>query len=234
VDANGFKFSTKETHTISEDGYDDGVLCRRLYFQKANINDTVTITITKSSDSTKYFMYWGVTYWGTATEPNACHLLVTGRGSYNPMGMYSKRFHDIGIWNIELIIFEHTLINAANAWINNDTIYTDNFTNVYNYIKSLGIEMFSLMPHAHTTILQNYPIRYRQYWNFAKSDSIKKGLPVIDVEKAIYKIWQYKYPNKEISYLSFVQSLMYDGYAHPNDNGFDIYRTLLEPIFDMI
>lgn len=37
--------SMKEAHLTTDDGYDSGILQKRLYFEKINIADSITVTL---------------------------------------------------------------------------------------------------------------------------------------------------------------------------------------------
>jgi hypothetical protein len=230
IEANGYVFSQRELKDESENGYDSGIPSKRLFFEKANIADSITITITKSADTSKYLFYWGVSYWGTATEPNACHIINAARGSSRMESIYNNRiYHYTGVVPVpDLVIQECTLINnSANS---DPAVFLTQFNELKTYVDTLETEYFYIIPHANVSRLVEPYIRY---WDTAKAEIIKKEDSYLDIKKMIYKTWQMNYPNKEVSWSDYVNSLLADG-IHPNNNGFDFYQTMLEPIFDLM
>lgn len=235
VEANQYLFSMKETHYAADDGYDNGILQKRLYFKKNNINDAATVKITKSSDTTKYMLYWGISYWGTVEEPNAIHLINNARGGHTIQQLYCTRFYDLAIWNADLIIFENTLLNNFKNEENDlQSNYISGLDKFISYVQSLNIEWFTLLPHASTNLVDNSKEKYRTFWNTAKWELISRNISVIDIEEAFHNLWLEHNPDREISYSKFISNLMYDGTLHGNENAYGIYNSLLRPIFDMI
>lgn len=180
-------------------------------------------------------LYWGISYWGTVDLPNAIHLIDNGRGGHTIDALYPHRIYDVGMWNADLLIFENTLINSAGTSMTGiASEYVASFNILCTYITGLSLDWFTLLPNSTTSQNINAPTKVRLYWDYVKLGIINKNISVIDVEKAFYKIWQYQNPNQEISYVSFLGSLMYDGSTHGNENAYAIYNRLLSPIFDMI
>ena len=234
VEAHNHVFSMRENHGTGDDGYDSGILQARIHFKKVTITDTITVTITKSANTSKYLLYWGATYWGTTNEPNALHLIDTGRGGHTIDSLISRRIYDVARWNPDLLIFEHTLLNNAGGTADNPAAYANSLGTLITYINSLSLDWFTILPHPSTTLINNSPDKLRIYWNYAKWACINAGVPVVDVERVFYKIWQFQNPNQEMSYSAFTGLRMFDGSTHPNTLGFDIFEMLIKPIFDQI
>lgn len=233
VEANGYVFSMKELKDESMDGYDSAIRGKRLFFQKTNINDTVTIKIAKSSDISKYLFYWGVSYWGTATEPNACHLINSARGSSRMGNIYGNRnYRFTGVVpKPDLVIQEATLINNSSDSTDPTSFITD-YGKVTGFLDSLGAaEYFIIGSNGHKDRLVE---PYVRYWGTAKAEAIKRGHSYLDIQKLLYKSWQFLYPNQEKAWQDYFISLMWDSACHPNDAGTDFFRIMLEPIFDIL
>ncbi|HEY5583068.1 MAG TPA: hypothetical protein VIK78_01080 [Ruminiclostridium sp.] len=232
VEANGHLFSMRETHSGREDGYDSGVLQKRLYFKKNNREEVITVKIAKSRDTSKYMLYWGISYWGTLEEPNAIHLINNARGGHTIQKLYNTRFYDLSIWNADLIIFQNTLLNNAGDTAEDpENNYVTSLDEFIIYVQSLNIDWVTLLPHASTTLVDNSMGKYKIFWNQAKQKLISEDIPVIDIEEALYKIWETQNPNQEVSYSKFISNLMYDGSLHGNEKAYAIYGKILNPIF---
>jgi hypothetical protein len=86
VEANGYVFSTYQAHsgtTSYDDGYGNTIFGKRLRFQARNLAGSFnqltgdkTVTITKSSNTSKRMSYWGVE-WSRA--PHMLSVINTGR-----------------------------------------------------------------------------------------------------------------------------------------------------------
>lgn len=229
VEADGYVFSQKETN--SGDGYDTANVTKRLFFTKP-IDEEIEIRIMKSSDTSKYLFYWGVTYWGTANEPYACHLVNTARGSSRLGNIYGERNHRFKgvVENPDLVITELTLINNSSSTTNPSGMLSD-YGKINTFLSSNSIERFYLLPNAHRDRLLP---PYTTFWDSAKAQLIKDGEAYLDIQKCMYKHWQSLYPNGEKTWKDYFLDLMYDRSCHPNDKGNKYFRYMLEPVFDLL
>jgi hypothetical protein len=229
IEADGYVFSQKETN--SGDGYDTANVTKRLFFTKP-IDEEIEIRIMKSSDTSKYLFYWGVTYWGTANEPYACHLVNTARGSSRLGNIYGERKHRFQsiVESPDLIITELTLINNSSDTTNPTNMIND-YIKINNFIKEIGSDRFYLLPNSHKDRLLP---PYTTFWDSAKAQLIKDGEAYLDIQKCMYKHWQSLYPNEEVTWRDYFLSLMYDRSCHPNDEGNKYFRYMIEPVFDLL
>lgn len=146
--------------------------------------------------------------------------------------IYNNRFYRYKsvVPKPDLIVQECTLINNSTD-STDPSVYLIQHAQIKNYLDSLSTEYFYVIPNGHKDRLLEPYIRY---WDNAKAQIIKDACSYLDIQKVMYKMWQYKYPNKEVGWQTYFASLMYDGACHPNDKGLDFFRILLEPIFDLI
>ena len=231
VEANGNIFSTaKPNYANSNDTY--GIPCRRIFFKKENINEEVTITITKSSNTSKWLCYWGATYWGVSGRENALHLTVMGRGSRRFDDLNATKSSDILGVNTDICVMENTLINSMG-----DRSQVLNFRNQYDILDSFlaanNIPVVYVSPHMTTINANTSNYEYsKAFHNGVRGYEEKKGSVVFDVQNLIEKTYE-NYYKLEFSTLSdFIASLMFDTTTHPNEKGFDFYQVICEAIIN--
>jgi hypothetical protein len=226
VEANGYVFSEQAPATTPANS-EMSTFCKRLFFNKQQ-DATVTITITKSADTSLYFFYWGCCYWGTTNEPYATHLVNTGRGSstsYHIGNEKITRFQSV-VSVPDLAIYELTLINNYNT----GGAYNNGFDSLMSYLDGLGIERFLIIPQITKSNVTSEVVK--RYWDSAKAYAIIKDESYIDVAKYIYRHWKSLYADS-MTLTDYMTTITTDG-THQNASGNDIYRVLLEPIFDLI
>lgn len=235
VEANGYVLDTVKHNTA--DGFNDqnGILQKRLYFKKINIADAETITITKSTDTSKYLSYWGVSYWGTILQPYALHMIAAGKGGHTLGELLVTRDSDIRSLNPDYVFLENTLINSlgatgteADGSKRNQSVYQGEWTTLKTYLDTLNIPMLQIIPHLTPTNINNGHASALEYYRGIKGYLLKQeGVEnVLDIEALISLIHNTYY--SDMTYSSFVETLMYDTTTHPNEKGFDVYQAVLE------
>ena len=231
VEANGNVFSTaKPLYADFNDA--SGIPCRRIFFKKENINEEITITITKSSNTAKWLCYWGATYWGVSGRENALHITTMGRGSRRFDELNATKASDILGVNTDICVMENTLINSMG---NRNQIL--NFRNQYDildtFFSSNNIPVLYVSPHM-TTInanISNYEDS-KAFHNGVRGYEESKGSVVFDVQNLIEKTYETYYKSEFSTLSDFLKTLMFDTTTHPNEKGFDFYQVLCESIIN--
>lgn len=161
-----------------------GIPNMRLYF---NITDTslpTTITITKSSDTSKYLIYWGITYWGTSDLPYALHINNMAIGGYTQQAIYNLRSAIFKFVPCDAIILEMCYNNLANKTFSGQIASMNtNMDNLKTYFESLGKNIGSdigvWLPHCGQQGYRDYPDTVKCNYAGAEKLAIDKGYNVI-------------------------------------------------------
>ena len=161
-----------------------GIPNMRLYF---NITDTslpTTITITKSSDTSKYLIYWGITYWGTSDLPYALHINNMAIDGYTQQAIYNLRSAMFKFVPCDAIILEMCYINLANKTFSGQIgSMNTNMDNLKTYFESLGKNIGSdigvWLPHCGQQGYRDYPDTVKCNYAGAEKLAIDKGYNVI-------------------------------------------------------
>lgn len=161
-----------------------GIPNMRLYF---NITDTslpTTITITKSSDTSKYLIYWGITYWGTSDLPYALHINNMAIGGYTQQAIYNLRSAMFKFVPCDAIILEMCYNSLANkTFLSQIASMNTNMDNLKTYFESLGKNIGSdigvWLPHCGQQGYRDYPDTVKCNYSGAEKLAIDKGYNVI-------------------------------------------------------
>ena len=161
-----------------------GIPNMRLYF---NITDTslpTTITITKSSDTSKYLIYWGITYWGTSDLPYALHINNMAIGGYTQQDIYNLRSAMFKFVPCDAIILEMSYISLASKTFSSQIASMNtNMDNLKTYFESLGKNIGSdigvWLPHCGQQGYRDYPDTVKCNYAGAEKLAIDKGYNVI-------------------------------------------------------
>lgn len=161
-----------------------GIPNMRLYF---NITDTslpTTITITKSSDTSKYLIYWGITYWGTSDLPYALHINNMAIGGYTQQAIYNLRSAMFKFVPCDAIILEMCYNNLAlKTFLGQIASMNTNMDNLKTYFESLGKNIGSdigvWLPHCGQQGYRDYPDTVKCNYSGAEKLAIDKGYNVI-------------------------------------------------------
>ena len=212
-----------------------GVLSKRLHFKKTDIDDVITITITKSTNISKWFSYWGVSYWGTKAQPYSMQFTDNGRGGYSLSGLINVSRSDIGGFNIDGLMFENTLINSLGTTgvepdgsKKDQSVYKTSLDTFHTYLDTLSVEIYHLIPHLTTVVNDANPEPAKEFYNGIKSYLRENSKKVFDVESLFRIVWSTYY--SENTYSNFLSLLMYDLTTHPNEDGFSIYEGFIKKL----
>ena len=210
-----------------------GIPNMRLYF---NITDTslpTTITITKSSDTSKYLIYWGITYWGTSDLPYALHINNMAIGGYTQQAIYNLRSAMFKFVPCDAIILEMCYNNLANKTFSGQIASMNtNMDNLKTYFESLGKNIGSdigvWLPHCGQQGYRDYPDTVKCNYAGAEKLAIDKGYNVIlNLDKICNDVHDTYYT--DINMPDFMNSLGNNG-VHLDIQGQWIYSAAWESL----
>lgn len=161
-----------------------GIPNMRLYFNIADTSLPTTITITKSSDTSKYLIYWGITYWGTSDLPYALHINNMAIGGYTQQAIYNLRNAMFKFVPCDAIILEMCYNNLALKTFSGQIASMNaNMDNLKTYFESLGKNIGSdigvWLPHCGQQGYRDYPDTVKCNYSGAEKLAIDKGYNVI-------------------------------------------------------
>ena len=210
-----------------------GIPNMRLYF---NITDTslpTTITITKSSDTSKYLIYWGITYWGTSDLPYALHINNMAIGEYTQQAIHDLRSAMFKFVPCDAIILEMCYNNLANKTFSGQIASMNtNMDNLKTYFESLGKNIGSdigvWLPHCGQQGYRDYPDTVKCNYAGAEKLAIDKGYNVIlNLDKICNDVHDTYYT--DINMPDFMNSLGNNG-VHLDIQGQWIYSAAWESL----
>lgn len=210
-----------------------GIPNMRLYF---NITDTslpTTITITKSSDTSKYLIYWGITYWGTSDLPYALHINNMAIGGYTQQAIYNLRSAMFKFVPCDAIILEMCYNNlASKTFLGQIASMNTNMDNLKTYFESLGKNIGSdigvWLPHCGQQGYRDYPDTVKCNYSGAEKLAIDKGYNVIlNLDKICNDVHDTYYTDMNMS--DFMNSLGNNG-IHLDIQGQWIYSAAWESL----
>ena len=228
TEANGATLSTLYTGSSSNVGYPN----QMVHFAISDTSATTTITITKSSDTTKYLIYWGVVYYSKAKEPYAHIFANNSRGGANGTTINSHKAGMIGSLKPNFVTYQITTTNNISESAPDYATSTSNLTgfisSIASYCSGLSADIAFILQHrtknqADTDIqtvqdIFGCLVRYMEDNNYQL---------IGNLANLFDKIWQTYYPN--LTYSQFV-ALLSDDTKHLNTDGLACYKALFSSI----
>lgn len=208
-----------------------GIPNMRLYFNITDTSQATTITITKTSDTSKYLIYWGITYWGTPELPYALHINNMAIGGYSQGNIYNLRSAMFKFVYSDAIILEMCYNNLANKSFSSQITSMDtNMDNLKTYFENLGKDISTdigvWIPHCGQQGYRDYPDTIKCNYAGAEKLAIDKGYKVIlNLDKICNDVHDTYY--SDISMSDFMNSLGNNG-IHLDMQGQWIYSAAWE------
>lgn len=207
-----------------------GIPNQRLYFQISDTSRDTVVTITKTSDTTKYLIYWGITYWGTTTLPYALHINNMAVGGYGQDNIYNLRKSMFQYIHSDAVILEMCYNSLASKTIILPGIETQ-MGNLKEFFESIDIKLDKIgvwLPHCGVSVYNEAPEVIQINNQGSERIALELGYNVIaNVKKLCDDINQVYYENKTGS--QFMQLMGGDG-VHLGQNGHDIYQAAWESL----
>lgn len=232
-EANNATFDLSMANLTESGGGNDtwGIPNMRLYFNITNTSQPTTITITKTSNTAKYLIYWGITYWGTSELPYALHINNMAIGGYSQQSIYNLRSAMFKFVPSDAIILEMCYNNLANKSFSSQiTSMNTNMDNLKTYFENLGKDISTdigvWIPHCGQQGYRDYPDTVKCNYAGAEKLAIDKGYKVIlNLDKICNDVHDTYY--SDISMSDFMNSLGNNG-VHLDMQGQWIYSAAWE------
>lgn len=232
-EANNATFDLSMANLTESGGGNDtwGIPNMRLYFNITDTSQPTTITITKTSDTTKYLIYWGITYWGTSELPYALHINNMAIGGYTQQAIYNLRSAMFKFVPSNAIILEMCYNNLANktfsGQITSMATYMDNLKTYFEGLgRSISTDIGVWLPHCGQQGYRDYPDTIKCNYAGAEKLAIDKGYKVIlNLDKICNDVHDTYYSDMSMS--DFMNSLGNNG-VHLDIQGQWIYSAAWE------
>lgn len=224
IEANGASFSTLFNGSPSLIGYPNIME----HFEILDTSVPTTITMTKTSDTNKYFIYWGVVYYSTAVQPYAHIFSNNALGGANAATINTNKWGMIEALHPNLVSFQLTITNSINAdnpnFTNGLNDIISSINNISNYCTALDSEINFIIQHktkkqarGNLSIINDIFNGIRRY--LQDNNHIVLG----DIARLAEMIHKCYYSN--LSYLQFISLISMDD-VHLNTDGLSIYNAL--------
>lgn len=232
-EANNATFDLSMTNLTESGGGNDtwGIPNRRLYFNITDPSQATTITITKTSNTAKYLIYWGITYWGTSELPYALHINNMAIGGYSQQSIYNLRSAMFKFVPSDAIILEMCYNNLASrsfsSQITSMNTYMDSLKTYFEGLgKDINTDVGVWLPHCGQQGYRDYPDTVKCNYAGAEKLAIDKGYKVIlNLDKICNDVHDTYY--SDISMSDFMNSLGNNG-IHLDIQGQWIYSAAWE------
>ena len=207
-----------------------GIPNQRLYFQISDTSKDTVVTITKTADTTKYLIYWGITYWGTTTLPYALHINNMSVGGYGQGSIYNLRKSMFQYIHSDAVILEMCYNTLASKTIILSSIETQ-MGNLKQFFESIDINLDKIgvwLPHCGVSVYNEAPEVIQINNQGSERIVLELGYNVIaNIKKLCDDINQVYYEDKTGS--QFMKLMGGDG-VHLGQNGHDIYQAAWEAL----
>lgn len=234
VEANGTTHDLSMTGKIHSNWGNDtfGIPNMRLHFKIEDTSVDTVVTITKSSDATKYLIYWGVTYWGTEALPYALHISNMAVGGYsfnNAWMLVHSLIRFVPTDAIVMEIFANTVSSQPfTSQARSVETYLEYFKSYFDEM-NISLDKVGLwLPHNRVTAYQNYPEEVKCTMKYAERIAKELGYNVIaNARKLCDDINTAYYP--DLDGAEFMRLLGGDG-VHLGDDGHKVYSAMWESL----
>lgn len=207
-----------------------GIPNQRLYFYINDTSKDTIVTITKSSDTTKYLIYWGITYWGTNVMPYALHINNMAVGGYGQQNIYNLRKSMFQYIHSDAVVLEMCYNNLASKTIVLPGIETQ-MKNLKDFFEGIGIPIENVgvwLPHCGVSVYDEAPDVIQINNQGSERIALDLGFNVIaNVKKLCDDLNEVYY--EEMTGSDFMRMMGGDG-VHLGQNGHDVYQAAWEAL----
>lgn len=195
--------------------HNNNSMFKDIEFTVTDTTQAATITLTKSSNTSKALMYWGCYYYNEPTvlvnnfAYGGCHTGINKDVLPDALSSISGTY-DLIIWELMLLNDISQDLNTALTWISQ---YCDAIA---------GQNVLAVVPHMslHYSDANGY-----QLWNKAKKILIDKNIPFIDLssmEKQLVDFYG--------DYTTLIANMFFNSGAHPNLQGVNILKKYIQAV----
>lgn len=206
-----------------------GIPNARLYFKIENTSSNTEVTITKSSNTSKYLIYWGVTYWGTTTLPYALHINNMAVGGYGQGNIYALRKSMFQFIHSDAVIMEMCYNNLASKNLALSGMSSD-MLKLKEFFTSIGLSLDKIgiwVPHCGVTVNNDAPDVIQINTQGAEKIALDLGYTfLVNIKKICDDTNEVYY---SMSAGDFMKMLGGDG-VHLGQNGHDLYQAAWESL----
>lgn len=228
IEANGYVADLSLSPWIESNGGNDtfGIPNKRLHFQITNNTSDTIVTLTKTSDTDKYLIYWGISYWGTTQLPYCLHLDNMAIGGYTMQDIYNLRGSMFKAMQPTSIILEICFNN-----LNNET-FTGQMESVKTILENLkpyfgDIPVGIWIPHIGGVALRDRPNTVECNYRMADDLVLQNNYNLLgNISHLFADVVKVYFPDTTLS-----QFMINAGDVHLNDVGHRVYGAFWNSIF---
>ena len=206
-----------------------GIPNARLYFKIENTSSNTEVTITKSSNTSKYLIYWGITYWGTTALPYALHINNMAVGGYGQGNIYALRKSMFQFIHSDAVIMEMCYNDLASKNLALSGMSSE-MLKLKEFFTSIGLSLDKIgvwVPHCGVTVNNEAPDVIQINTQGAEKIALDLGYTfLVNIKKICDDTNEVYY---SMSAGDFMEMLGGDG-IHLGQNGYDLYQAAWESL----
>jgi hypothetical protein len=209
-----------------------GLLGRCLNFLIEDTSVDTVITITKSADTSKYLIYWGAVYWGTAAQPYALLFTNVAVGGYGSGDIENRRDTYINGTHPDCLTYQLTTTNNIsqdNPQYSSGVYLANHVTNMETYFGNANLKCFYILQHLTKAQAASDLSVVIDIFSLIRCRLLSLNTLIIaDYAFYLYDYWRTYYKDK-MTYYNFV-SLFSSDNVHLKSDGFNGYKALFEKL----
>ena len=222
---------TLDTSYTPTGDHDDkfGIPNQRLHFKIDDISSDTTVKIIKSSDTSKYFIYWGISFWGTNTNPYCLqinNMAIGGYGTNSVDAIRESLFKGTYCDGIILEVCANTVCSKSNV-LDNIKTYFSNYKMCFNKTSPFTINLDTVgvwIPHLWNQNFESADLKAISYINNKGACKVVKDLGynlLFNIQNVFDSVRLLYSPN--ISEKDFINQYDPGSGAHLRNNGYKLY-----------
>lgn len=222
---------TLDTSYTPTGDHDDkfGIPNQRLHFKIDDVSSDTTIKITKSSDTSKYFIYWGVSFWGTNTNPYCLqinNMAIGGYGTNSVDAIRESMFKGTYCDGVVLEVCANTVCSKSNV-LDNIKTYFSNYKMCFNKTSPFTINLDTVgvwIPHLWNQNFESADLKDISYINNKGACKIVKDLGynlLFNIQNVFDSVRLLYSPN--VSEKDFINQYDPGNGVHLTNNGYKLY-----------
>ena len=213
-----------------------GIPNQRLHFEIEDVSSPTTVTITKSSDTTKYFIYWGISYWGTTLNPFCLQInnfAIGGYGVNNVNNLRKSMFKGTYCDGVILEICANTVCSTNDVLSNIETSFKE-YKDCFEEKSPFTIDLQNVgvwIPHLWGKNFLSDDVKAKSYFNTRGAGKIVMDLGytllfnVQNTFDAVRTVYEPNMTEKE-----FVEQYDSGSGVHLRSSGYKLYYPLWQSI----
>ena len=226
-EANNATFSTLYTGASANIGYPN----RMMHFMINDTSEPTTVTITKSADTDKYLIWWGIVYYSTTENPFA-HLFVNNSIGGATHGTISTHRRGIISGNRpNFVTYQLTTTNSLG--LSPELAKAENVTKsakqIADLCKNNKADVAFILQHITQNQAKGNLLAFKECFDLIISYLYNNDYLVIGNLADLYdKVW--KTFHSDLTYAQFIALLSMGDGTHLNTDGLSMYMALFSSI----